>query len=88
MPRKSQPPQDGSTVADFEASMQALEALVARMETGGMSLEESLAAYEQGVGLYRRCQSALEQAELRVRMLGDPNAPEAGSDFDPARNDG
>ncbi len=66
--------------------MQALEALVARMETGGMSLEQSLAAYESGVGLYRRCQTALEQAELRVRALVDPAAPEDATDFDPERN--
>lgn len=88
MARKSNSPQDTSAVTDFEASIEALEALVAQMETGGMSLEESLAAYERGVGLYRRCQTALEQAELRVRVLGDPNAPETGSDFDPGRNDG
>lgn len=88
MARKSNPPQDTSAVTDFEASIEALEALVAQMETGGMSLEESLTAYERGVGLYRRCQTALEQAELRVRVLGDPNTPETGSDFDPGRNDG
>ena len=35
-------PQDASPVADFEQSMQALEALVGRMEAGEMSLEESL----------------------------------------------
>jgi len=40
-----------------------------------MSLEESLAAYERGVGLYRSCQAALEQAELRVRLLSDPAQP-------------
>jgi exodeoxyribonuclease VII small subunit len=61
-----------SPVADFENSLDALEKLVDRMEHGDMSLEESLAAYESGVGLYRRCQTALEQAELRVRLLGDP----------------
>lgn len=82
MPRKQTPmPQDASPVADFEQSMQALEALVGRMEAGEMSLEESLAAYEQGVGLYRRCQAALEQAELRVRLLSDPAQPEEARDF-------
>ncbi len=55
--------------------MQALEDLVGRMEAGEMSLEESLAAYERGVGLYRSCQAALEQAELRVRLLSDPAQP-------------
>ena len=63
--------QDTSPVADFEQSMQALEELVGKMEAGEMSLEDSLAAYERGVGLYRRCQAALEQAELRVRLLSD-----------------
>lgn len=70
-----------SPVADFEGSLESLEALVARMETGDMSLEESLAAYERGVGLYRRCQQALEQAELRVRLLSDPAQPEASLPF-------
>ena len=62
--------------------MQALEDLVGKMEAGEMSLEESLAAYERGVGLYRRCQDALEQAELRVRLLSDPASPEEARPFD------
>ena len=62
--------------------MQALEDLVGRMEAGEMSLEESLAAYERGVGLYRHCQSALEQAELRVRLLSDPANPDDARPFD------
>ena len=62
--------------------MQALEDLVARMETGEMTLEESLAAYERGVGLYRHCQGALEQAELRVRLLSDPGNPDEARPFD------
>jgi len=73
MPRK--PATEPSPVADFEASLEALEQLVEQMEHGQMSLEESLAAYERGVGLYRRCQTALEQAELRVRVLSDPQDP-------------
>jgi exodeoxyribonuclease VII small subunit len=40
-----------SVVADFEASLDQLEQLVEKMEHGEMSLEESLAAYERGVGL-------------------------------------
>ena len=76
------PAPDTSPVADFEQSMQALEDLVARMETGEMTLEESLAAYERGVGLYRHCQGALEQAELRVRLLSDPGNPDEARPFD------
>jgi exodeoxyribonuclease VII small subunit len=82
-----QPDPDPTTspVADFEASLDALEALVEKMEHGEMSLEESLAAYERGVGLYRRCQQALEQAELRVKLLSDPGQPASAEPF-PSRN--
>ena len=82
MARKTTPAQDSSPVADFEQSMLSLEDLVARMETGEMTLEESLAAYERGVGLYRHCQTALEQAELRVRLLSDPANPDDARPFD------
>ena len=75
------PPEAASPVADFEASLDQLEQLVDRMEHGEMSLEESLAAYERGVGLYRRCQAALEQAELRVRLLSDPDNPASAEPF-------
>ena len=64
-----------SAVADFERSLDELERLVEKMEHGDLTLEESLAAYERGVGLYRKCQTALEQAELRVRLLTDPQDP-------------
>jgi exodeoxyribonuclease VII small subunit len=72
---------DPSPVADFETSLDELEQLVEKMEHGDMSLEDSLAAYERGVGLYRRCQSALEQAELRVKLLSDPQDPASAEPF-------
>lgn len=91
MARKNTPDAaEPSPVADFERSLDALEALVEKMEQGQMSLEDSLTAYERGVGLYRRCQQALEQAELRVRLLSDPAQPESGEAFGidaPHRND-
>lgn len=80
MPKKDTP--DASPVARFEHSLDELEQLVEKMEQGEMSLEDSLAAYERGVGLYRHCQAALEQAELRVRLLSDPAQPELGRPFD------
>jgi exodeoxyribonuclease VII small subunit len=81
------PASDPSPVADFEASLDELEQLVEKMEHGEMSLEESLAAYERGIGLYRRCQGALEQAELRVRLLSDPENPAAAEPFPAAPGD-
>jgi exodeoxyribonuclease VII small subunit len=88
MPRKAATPDTSSPVADFEASLDALETLVEKMEHGEMSLEESLAAYERGVGLYRRCQQALEQAELRVKLLTDPDQPGDARDFPDAPSSG
>ena len=79
MPKKDTP--DASPVARFEHSLDELEQLVEKMEQGEMSLEVSLAAYERGVGLYRRCQAALEQAELRVRLLTDPDQPDNAQAF-------
>ncbi|WP_028917849.1 MULTISPECIES: exodeoxyribonuclease VII small subunit [Pseudoxanthomonas] len=72
---------DASPVAQFEQSLDELEQLVQKMEQGEMSLEDSLAAYERGIGLYRRCQTALEQAELRVRLLTDPDQPDSAQPF-------
>ena len=79
MPKKDTP--DASPVARFEHSLDELDQLVEKMEQGEMSLEDSLAAYERGVGLYRRCQAALEQAELRVRLLTDPDQPDNAQAF-------
>jgi exodeoxyribonuclease VII small subunit len=69
--------------ADFEHSLDELEQLVARMEGGELSLDESLSSFERGIGLYRHCQQALENAELRVRMLLDPDAPDTAEPFEP-----
>lgn len=84
MARKTPEKDALSPVANFEHSLEALEQLVERMETGELSLEESLAAYERGVGLYRSCHQALEQAELRVRLLSDPQDPASAEPFDDA----
>lgn len=70
--------------ADFEHSLDELEQLVARMEGGELSLEDSLSSFERGIGLYRHCQQALAQAELRVRLLLDPDAPDDAEPFSAA----
>ena len=78
-------PAPGKTLpaADFEHSLDELEQLVAKMEGGEMSLDESLASFERGIGLFRHCQQSLEQAELRVRLLLDPDAPDSAQPFEP-----
>ena len=55
----------------FEKALEQLESLVEKMEAGDLSLEESLKAFEKGVGLSRDCQAALSEAEQRVKTLVD-----------------
>lgn len=63
--------------------MNELEQVVAKLEQGELSLDESLCAFERGIQLYRHCQNALEQAELRVSLLLDPEHPESAQPFVP-----
>ncbi|MDT8879033.1 exodeoxyribonuclease VII small subunit [Halomonas saccharevitans] len=62
------------TPADFAATVERLEQLVERLESGELSLEGSLAAFEQGVSLTRDAQRRLDEAELRVRTLTEGEA--------------
>jgi exodeoxyribonuclease VII small subunit len=71
-------------VAAFERSLGELESIVARLEAGELGLDESLAAFERGIALFRECQSALDAAEQRVRLLADPADPDASTPFAPA----
>jgi exodeoxyribonuclease VII small subunit len=53
----------------FEKALAELESLVAKMEDGGLSLEQSLAAHKRGVELARLCRERLEAAQQQVRVL-------------------
>ncbi len=53
----------------FDEVIEHLRAVVARLEHGNLSLEESLQAYEQGVGLARRGHTLLDNVEKRVEVL-------------------
>lgn len=64
---------------DFETAMGDLEALVSKIESGDLSLEESLKEFEKGVKLSRTCQAALKDAEHRVKILSEDGEE---NDFD------
>ena len=53
----------------FESSLDELEKIVARLETGDMALEESLELFERGVKLSRDCKDRLLKAERRIEVL-------------------
>lgn len=73
----------------FEAALEELETIVERMEDGEPSLEESLKLFERGMDLTRRCQTALDDAEQRIRTLADAEPPPTETDAveDPAADD-
>jgi exodeoxyribonuclease VII small subunit len=54
---------------DFESAMAELERIVADMEAGKLSLEDSLAAYKRGAELLSFCRTRLEDAQQQVRVL-------------------
>ncbi len=70
---------------NFESAMSELENLVAKIEAGNLSLEESLKEFEKGIKLSRVCQKALTSAEQRVKVLSGDGVTE--DDFSPAIND-
>lgn len=65
----------------FETALTDLEQLVLRMESGELSLEDSLQAFEQGVALTRQCQQALSKAEQRVQVLLEKNGESVAQPF-------
>ncbi len=54
---------------DFEAGLNRLESIVASLEKGDMPLEEALKLFEEGIRISRFCDSKLNEAEQRVRIL-------------------
>lgn len=62
---------DTTTDKDFEASLKKLEQIVRELESGEVGLNESLARFEEGIGLYKKCRATLESAEKKIKILSD-----------------
>lgn len=58
---------------DFEQSLDQLQSTVQQLESGDLSLEDALRAFETGISLTRDCQQALNQAQQRITMLLEQN---------------
>lgn len=59
----------GEVDLTFETALQELEKIVAKLESGDLTLEESLSLYERGQQLATFCNQQLDQATLRVEQL-------------------
>ena len=71
-----------ATEPTFEDSLKELETIVERMESGELSLEDSLTAFERGTLLSKRCQQALDAAGKRVEILTARSVDAATEPFD------
>lgn len=67
---------------DFEQQLASLEGLVESLESGDLSLEESLKSFEQGIKVARDCQAALKSAEQKVEVLMRQGDSLVSEDFD------
>lgn len=67
----------------FEKSISELENIVRQLETGDVTLDESLALFEQGIKLSKNCQKLLDNAEKKVSVLmADGEGGMEKQDFD------
>ena len=62
----------------FEQAMSRLEAIIGILESGGSGLDESIAAFEEGIGLLKYCNERLGAAEQKVRVLTETENGELG----------
>ena len=53
----------------YDEALQRLEALVTQLERGGKNLDETLAMFEEGTALLKRCQDELGEVEGRLAEL-------------------
>lgn len=58
-----------ATSMKFETAVEKLEQIVRKLEGGDLTLEESLKAFEEGIGLTRMCEKLLQEAKGKVEKL-------------------
>ena len=71
MPKNSLAPSASDLPDTYEAALQELEQLVARLESGQMPLDQLLAGYQRGAALLGLCKDRLQAVEDQVKVLED-----------------
>lgn len=68
--KKRQPEVESNTLQmSFEEALQRLDAIVKQLESGQVSLEDSIKVFEEGVTLYRFCAGRLQEVETKIERL-------------------
>lgn len=73
--------QTSDKLPDFEKALAELEELVNKLESGELSLDDSLSQFKRGVELTRQCQLVLDQAQQSVEKLLNPDDESSAEDF-------
>ena len=68
---------------NFEETLAELEKLIASLEEGDLSLEDSLSGFKHGIELTRQCQLALDDAQQTVELLTDTQNEDSLKPFEP-----
>lgn len=69
MPKKPALPIEFNDDMPYEEAIAQLEQLIARMESGQLSLEDTLKAYQEGAALLKQCQAVLQKVEHQVKVF-------------------
>lgn len=87
MAKPTKKPKESAEEPGFEQTLERLEAVVDRLGEGELQLEESLAAFEDGVRLSRECAKQLEAVEKRIEVLTKDREGWTVSPLDPESED-
>ena len=71
----------------FEEQMETLEGIVAELEKGELSLDESLSKFEDGMKLAKECNKILESAEKKITILINKDSELVEEDFNTEENE-
>ena len=74
MPKTSLPNPADDAALSYEAALQQLEALVSRMDSGQMPLDDLLAGYQRGAQLLKICRDKLAVVEQQIKQLDTAKA--------------
>ena len=66
----------------FEEQMEQLEKIVAELEKGELSLEDSVSKFEEGIKISKECNRTLEEAEKKITILVNQNGEIKEEKFD------
>lgn len=78
-------PEKQENLPDFEHALGELEVLVQKLESGQLSLDESLQEFKKGVELTRHCQQVLDNAQQTVEQLLKLDDESSAQPFEPER---